>query len=80
MQFDSIKFDFEPNMIRLLIILVFFYIVGMIAYIIYYNRNVIREQWNELKETFLSPNFKKNIIWGLVTILVKFLRKRIFKI
>ena len=80
MQFDSIKFDFEPNMIRLLIILVFFYIVGMIAYIIYYNRNVIREQWNELKETFLSPNLKKNIIRGLVTILVKFLRKRIFKI
>ena len=80
MQFDSIKFDFEPNMIRLLIILVFFYIVGMIAYIIYYNRNVIREQWNELKETFLSPNLKKNIVRGLVTILVKFLRKRIFKI
>ena len=52
----------------------------MIAYIIYYNRNVIREQWNELKETFLSPNLKKNIVRGLVTILVKFLRKRIFKI
>jgi len=80
LQFDSIKFDFEPNMIRLLIILVFFYIVGMIAYIIYYNRNVIREQWNELKETFLSPNLKKNIVRGLVIILVKFLRKRIFKI
>ena len=80
MRFDSIKFDFEPNMIRLLIILVFFYIVGMIAYIIYYNRNVIREQWNELKETFLSPNLKKIIVRGLVTILVKFLRKRIFKI
>ena len=80
MQFDSIKFDFEPNMIRLLIILVFFYIVEMIAYIIYYNRNVIREQWNELKETFLSPNLKKNIVRGLVIILVKFLRKRIFKI
>ena len=67
-------------MIRLLIILVLFYIVGMIAYIIYYNRNVIREQWNELKETFLSPNLKKNIVRGLVIILVKFLRKRIFKI
>ncbi len=52
----------------------------MIVYIIYYNRNVIREQWNELKETFSSPNLKKNIVRGLVAILLKFLRKRIFKI
>ncbi len=67
-------------MIRLFIILVFLYIFGMIVYIIYYNRNVIREQWNELKETFSSPNLKKNIVRGLVAILLKFLRKRIFKI
>ena len=67
-------------MIRLFIILVFLYIVGMTAYIIYYNRNVVRKQWNELKETFSSPNLKKNIVRGLVTILLKFLRKRIFKI
>ena len=52
----------------------------MIAYIIYYNRNVVRKQWNKLKETFSSPNLKKNIVRGLVTILLKFLRKRIFKI
>ncbi len=67
-------------MIRLLIILVSLYISGMIAYIIYYNRNVIMEQWDELKTPFSSPNLKKNIVRGLLAILMKFLRKRIFKI
>jgi len=67
-------------MIRLFIILVFLYIVGMIAYIIYYNRNVIREQWDELKAPFSSPNLKRNIVRGLIAILLKYLRKRIFKI
>ena len=66
-------------MIRLFIIFVFLYIIGIIAYIIYFNRSVIRKQWNELKETFSSPNLKKNIVRGLIAILLKFLRKRIFK-
>jgi len=67
-------------MIRLFIILVVFYIVGMVAYIIYYNRNVIREQWDEFKASISSSDLKRNIIRGLVAILLKFLRKRIFKI
>ena len=67
-------------MIRLFIILVFLYIVGMIAYIIYYNRNVIREKWDELKAPFSSSNLKRNIVRGLIAILLKYLRKIIFKI
>jgi hypothetical protein len=38
------------------------------------------EQWDELKAPFSNPNLKRNIVRGLVAILVKFLRKRIFKI
>ena len=67
-------------MIQLFIILVFLYIAGMIAYIIYYNRNVIGEQWNELKAPFSNPYLKRNIVRGLIALLLKFLRKRIFKI
>jgi len=67
-------------MIQLFIILVSLYFSGMIVYIIYYNRNVIMEQWDELKAPFSSPNLKRNIVRGLIAILLKFLRKRIFKI
>ncbi|MAP84711.1 MAG: hypothetical protein CMF83_03150 [Candidatus Marinimicrobia bacterium] len=67
-------------MIRSFIFLVFLYISGMIAYIIYFNRNVIREQWNELKASFSNPSFKRNIGRGLVALLLRYLRKKIFKI
>jgi len=52
----------------------------MIAYIIYFNRNVIREQWKELKAFFSNPSFKRNIGRGLVALLLRYLRKKIFKI
>ena len=67
-------------MIRSFIFLVFLYISGMIAYIIYFNRNVIREQWKELKAFFSNPSFKRDIGRGLVALLLRYLRKKLFKI
>ena len=67
-------------MIRTFLILAGAYVVGLVSYIIYINRNTLREQWNDFIHFFSSPQFKKNILRGIIGIIVRLIRKRIFKI
>ena len=67
-------------MIRTFLILAGVYIVGLVSYIIYINRNTLREQWNDFIHFFSSPQFKRNILRSIIGILVRLIRKRFFKI
>jgi len=67
-------------MFRSFVILAIAYVLGLIIYIIYINRNTLKEQWNDFTRFFSSPQFKTNILRGIIGILIRLIRKRIFKI
>jgi len=67
-------------MIRTFLLLASVYVIGLASYIIYINRNTLREQWNDFIHFFSSPQFKRNILRSIIGILIRLIRKRIFKI
>jgi len=66
-------------MIRLALILIIIYIMGIIGYLIYYNRKAIKGLWFHTVSTLSIPFLKIRILQGFITLLIRFIRRRFFK-
>ena len=49
---------------------------GLVFYILYTNRKIIKEQFYEIISLFLNPYFKKNIFKAIISIIIRLIRKK----